>query len=91
MLQPLVARMVDKRVLYTRDPMALKAWSVIQVRRDLDTCRVQRVGSLRGIAERGGGRGWYEGKGGLSAVLTVPFRSQAQVSMERVQCLKSHR
>lgn len=31
-LQPLVSRMADKRVLFTRDPMALKAWGVLEVR-----------------------------------------------------------
>lgn len=31
-LQPLVTRMADKRVLFSRDPMALKAWTVLQVR-----------------------------------------------------------
>ncbi|CAM9841979.1 unnamed protein product, partial [Discosporangium mesarthrocarpum] len=29
-LQPLVSRMCGKRLLYTKDPMALKAWTVVQ-------------------------------------------------------------
>lgn len=60
-LQPLVSKMVDKGVLYTRDPMALKAWTVIQVSTP-STCV-------------GGGKPWAVSKPSFtSLLLPLPYR-----------------